>query len=290
MLFVSERIKHRNGLLIIIFLFTCMFLNINILTFPQVSLCNDKPINKEEGETLRHTANGLLAKVSSGDHAAYNLSQLRNLLCEAKGRPVSITFQYILLDYAEARIKVGEQREAAIMLANEASELPVYWIEPSLLEKMTLLVFRYGDKEAKSRMKGIYHSASDFGLYWISLKLKTGKQITNTDLSELESNLGFYSALWLPLRFLSGKKVKRYSFGSKEVIEMEKQRREVLVLGLYKKALASRYGNYWVGYFVREGYKVLIFLLIILLLARAGIRLRKTFRKVSGKSVNQYAL
>jgi len=265
-------------------------MSISTFTFPRVRPCNEKPINKGEGEALRHTADDLLAKVGSGDNAACNLSQLRNLLCEAKGRPTSISYQYILLDYAEARIKVGEQKDAAIMLANEASELPVYWIEPSLLEKMTLIVFRYGDKEAKRRMKEIYRSASDFSFFWISLKLRVGKPITKSDLSKLESDLGFYKVLFLPLHLSSGRMDKSSNITSNKIKELAKRKREAFLVGLYEDALSSRYGSYWIGYFLREGYKTLFVFLILLLLAGAVIRWVKASRTKAGNGLGSQNL
>ena len=114
------KVKQETGVALIFFL--CCSLSPTMALVPQTTPCNQVATNKEEGEHLRSIADGLLAKVQSGNDVARNLQRLRDLLCRQKGRPRSISYQYILLVYAKAEIARGKHKEAAKMLANEASE------------------------------------------------------------------------------------------------------------------------------------------------------------------------
>jgi hypothetical protein len=237
----------------------------------QVNVCGKALASRQHSQEILEESNYLYEMVLTGNNVVENTEKLRSLLCELKTTtygPGSSPFVHVMLNYANALVRLGHPDGAAHVIAIELGPTSSIIADPQGIERLTNIVFEYGTQKDKRRVQGFYMTHADLELSWISFKLKQNLPVGPLDIDKLERFLTPYQRL---VSLLPGRASGALLWHSSRANPYDSDSMKVWAfhagdsfnLRLYKRVLGRVYGSFLRGYMARNAF-ILIFLFFAL--------------------------
>jgi hypothetical protein len=269
-----EPMMKNNGLVV----FGICFFALAPQAFATTPVCGQRMATRIEARTAMDQSDAYLSAILRGDSTEATLQNLKGLLCREKEQyGCGISYQYMLLRYAQAMVHMGDGKAAASLLVAECPYFSAGTINTAALDEMCRIVGRYGSPDDKEWMKNWYVLILREPESRTRCDQLMGIPISKEDLNFLEAAMPYHDRLFC----LFAKAQDMHGDASRGILDEALRsawRRPMKIerSTFYRTALTDVYGVFWRGYLIRNYYLLCFYsigLLSLLLNCLIGARI-----------------